>query len=72
MTTGIGGTGPYGEIRALRDDIRNWEYELYLIEIGVRKKGKKKAEEAIERSLARIKVILAEEKAKKASKTSTG
>ena len=35
MTIGIGGTGPYGKIRSLREEIGNYRYGIYLIENGL-------------------------------------
>jgi len=68
MTLGIQGTGPYGKIRQLRNNISNCKYELRLIEMGMRRRlGKKKLLEIIATNRAEIKRILSEEKARRDS-----
>lgn len=70
MALGIGGTGPYGQIRALRTEISNYKYELSLISQGHRRPvGKKKLAEMISANQVRIKKILNREKQKKKTKT---
>lgn len=68
MTTGIYGTGPYGRIRSLRRDIKDFKYELELMARGIRRKSKE--EEAwlrhlIEERRQEIREIQKQEKEKK-------
>ncbi len=53
MTLGVYGTGPYGKLRSLRSEVRNIEYELWMMEQG--HKGKK-YKKGYERRLVELKV----------------
>lgn len=49
MALGIQGTGPYGKIRSLEQDIKDYKYEISLVEQGIKKKpGKKYYQKLIE------------------------
>lgn len=43
VTTGIQGTGPYGRMRALQNEIKQIKYELDLIKQGIRPASRRKA-----------------------------
>lgn len=57
MALGIEGTGPYGEIRTLREQIKDWKYKITLIGMGVHKGSKAKYEKYISENRVKIKTI---------------
>lgn len=58
MVTGIQGTGPYGLIRSLQNEINQWKYELSLIKMGIRSVRKKRYyEKLIDENRSRIREI---------------
>lgn len=68
MTSGIENTGPYGKIRKLRNEIRAHQYEIRLIQEGLRRKSKReiiRRKDCIQERQKQIRDILAAEKAKK-------
>lgn len=66
MALGIAGTGPYGRIRSLQQEISGCKYELELIAQGMRRKrSPKKLREIIANNRAEIRKIKIAEKAKK-------
>lgn len=65
MALGVPGTGPYGEIRTLREEIRRTEYELQLMDSGMHRNLKKKREklkQIIEANRERIREITKSQK----------
>ncbi len=66
MTPGISGTGPYAEIRRLRQEIRECDYEIGLVTAGMKRRlGKRQLEAVRAGKRARVKQILADLKARK-------
>jgi hypothetical protein len=69
MTLGVYGTGPYGKINSLRNIISNCEYELQLMEMGVKSTRFKKGYlRTIAECKEKIKAIRTKEKARKKQK----
>lgn len=65
MASGITGTGPYSQLRTLRQEIRNCEYEIFLIEEGIKHGSKTGYKKRIVANRLEIKNISAEIKKKK-------
>jgi len=64
MTLGIAGSGPYGRIRHLQEEINACKYELGLIAEGMRRSlGSKRLKEIILADRAEIRTIKANQKA---------
>lgn len=65
MALGVPGTGPYGQIRMLQEEINACEYELWLIAEGIRiNRGSKRLKEIIRDNRIKIKKIKEAEKMK--------
>ncbi len=63
MALGVPGTGPYGEIRSLRNEIKDCKYEISLIEQGFRRPHNRSwYEQRTKESRAKIREILRKQK----------
>ncbi|HVU06236.1 MAG TPA: hypothetical protein VHE10_00330 [Candidatus Paceibacterota bacterium] len=68
MALGVSGTGPYGQIRSLRQEIADCRYELSLVAQGMRRElGAARLKEIIAVNRSKIRQIKDTEKAKKKS-----
>lgn len=68
LTLGVPGTGPYSRVRTLNSYIINLTYELNLYDQGVKKKGRKAIEKALEEHKEEKRQILKQEREKKKKK----